>query len=200
LLFLHAASFGIGGAGALLIGAGQAGKSTTVLALGARGHAVLGDDVAAIRTRGCEVLPFPKRLSLRPGPYVSTFGARLRTVPHALVVDPGGTPRTVVRIGTLFPTTSFEPLPLRFAFLLDGFSAQPRVTPCRPDIGSVEELKGVVSESIPAWGFSPGRDLMKFLNVVDVLSKLDCHRLRLGTPQTSAAAIEAMVEAACSST
>jgi hypothetical protein len=200
LLFLHAASFGIGGVGALLIGAGQAGKSTTILALGARGHAILGDDVAAIRIRSGELLPFRKALSLRPGPYVSSFGARLRAIPHACVVGPDGKARTLVRIGTIFPAAQNDALPLRFAFLLGGFSAGPGLIPYRPDIGSVARLKDVVSESVPAWGLSPGRDLMKFLNVVGVLSKLACHRIVLGPPEASAAAIESMMEATCSST
>src|SRR5262245_39692145 len=200
LQFMHAASFGIGGVGALLIGAGQAGKSTTVLALGARGHTIFGDDVAAIRLRGCELLPFRKRLSLRPGRYVASLDSRLRSVPQARVVDPSGIERTLVRISALFATAPPESLPLRFAFVLDGFAAQPQLMPFRPDAGALKQLRGVVSESVPAWGLSPGRDLMKFLNVADVLSKLACHRVRLGTPEASAAAIESMMEATCIST
>jgi hypothetical protein len=156
--------------------------------------------MAAIRVGSGELLPFRKRLSLRPGRYVSSFGPRLRNVPHALAVDPGGTTRTLVHIGALFPRAPAAPHPLRHAFLLDGFSEHPGLTPCRPDIGSVAQLKAVVSESIPAWGLSPGRDLMKFLSVIDVLSRLACHRITLGTPQASAAAIEATMEATCSST
>jgi hypothetical protein len=201
LLFLHAASFGIAGAGALLIGHAQAGKSTTAVALGALGHEIFGDDMAAIRTGSGELLPFRRTLRLRPGPSAAAIGARLRTIPHAFAVDPSGTTRTLVRAGALFPTPPGEALPLRFAFVLDGFATQPCLTPFQPDISSVESLKGVVSESIPAWARSPGRDLMKFLTVVDVLSKLSCHRLRLGTPDASAAAIETMVmEATCNST
>ncbi|GAB3778024.1 hypothetical protein GCM10028796_57870 [Ramlibacter monticola] len=201
LLFLHAASFGVAGAGALLIGAAQAGKSTTALALGARGHAVLGDDMAAIRAGSSELLPFRRTLRLRPGPSVASLAARLGTVPHAFAVDPGGTMRTLVRAGALFATPACRPLPLRFAFVLDGFSTQPCLTPFRPDISSVEPLRGIVSESVPDWGRSPGRDLMKFLTIVDVLSKLSCHRLRLGTPEASASAIETlMMEATCNST
>lgn len=201
LLFLHAASFGIAGTGALLIGHAQAGKSTTAVALGSLGHEVFGDDMAAIRTGSGELVPFRRTLRLRPGPSVASLGARLRTVPHAFTVDPGGTPRTLVRAGALFARAPGEALPLRFAFVLEGFADRPGLTPFRPDIGAVGSLKGVVSESLPAWGRSPGRDLMKFLTVVDVLSKLSCHRLRLGTPEASAEAIETLImEATCNST
>jgi hypothetical protein len=201
VLFLHAASFAIAGAGALLIGHAKAGKSTTAVALGACGHEVLGDDMAAIRTGSVELLPFRRTLRLRPGPCAASLGARLRTVPHAFTVDPSGTPRTLVRASALFAAAARDAIPLRFAFVLDGFDAHPFLTPFRPDIAAAEALKGVVSESMPAWGRSPGRDLMKFLTIVDVLSKLSCHRLRLGTPEASAAAIETLMkETACNST
>jgi hypothetical protein len=198
VLFLHAASFGIGGAGALLIGAGQSGKSTTALALGARGHLVLGDDVAAIRTASRELLPFRKTLSLRSGPHLSPFEARLSAVRHTLVVDPRGATRTLVSIGALFPAARAQVLPLRFAFVLGGFASQPRLTAFQPGVSSVADLKGVVCESLPAWGLSPGRDLMRFLGVISVLSELDCHRIELGTPQATAATIEAVMETTCS--
>jgi hypothetical protein len=200
LLFLHAASFGIAGAGALLVGSGQAGKSTTTLALTARGHSFLGDDVAAIRTRTREILPFPKVVSLRPGPYVRSLGARLRATRHATSVGPDGQARTLVSMGDLFPASAGGVLPLRFVFMLDGFAAHARLTPFRPGIADVKRLKGAVSESIPSWGLSPGRDLMRFLTVLNVLSGLECYLVELGSPEDSAAAIEAVMEGACHST
>jgi hypothetical protein len=197
VLFIHAASFGIAGAGALLVGCGQAGKSTTALALAARGHSFLGDDVAAVRTKTRELLPFPKVVSLRPGPYVRSLEARLRATRHATAVGPDGQTRTLVSMGVLFPSSASRVLPLRFAFLLDGFAAHARLTPFRPEIGDVKRLKAAVSESIPSWGLSPGRDLMKFLAVVNVLSGLDCYLVELGSPENSAAAIEEVMEAVC---
>jgi len=197
VLFMHAASFGIAGVGALLVGCGQAGKSTTALALAARGHSFLGDDVAAVRTRTREILPFPRVVSLRPGPYVRSLEARLRATRHTTAVGPDGQTRTLVSMGVLFPASAGRVLPLRFAFLLDGFAAHARLTPFRPGIGDVKRLKAAVSESIPSWGLSPGRDLMRFLAVVNVLSGLDCHLVELGSPEDSAVAIEDVMEAAC---
>ncbi len=200
VLFLHAASFGIAGAGALLVGCGQAGKSTTALALAARGHMMLGDDVAAIRMQSRELLPFPRAMGLRPGPYVRSLDARLRATRHTTAVGPNGMTRTLVSVGDLFPGSVGRVLPLRFAFLLDGFAVQASLTPFRPEIGDAKRLKAVVSESIPSWGLSPGRDLMKFLTVVNVLSGLNCYRLELGSAEDSAAAIEDLMEATCNST
>jgi hypothetical protein len=200
VLFLHAASFGIAGAGAVLVGWSRSGKSTSALALAARGHDFLGDDVAAIRTRSRELLPFRKTVSLRPGPFVSSLGARLAAAPHTAVVGTDGEARTVVRMRDLFPAAPTGALPLRFAFLLDGFGAQPRLTPYRPSIADAKRLRPVVNGATPSWGLSPGRDLMRFLAIVDVLSALDCYLVELGSPEASVAAIEHVMEAACRST
>lgn len=200
VLFLHGASFGIAGAGALLLGCGKAGKSTTALALLARGHAVLGDDVAAIRMRSREVLPFRKTMSIRPGPPMQFLDARLRAVRHTVVGGDQGALRTLVSIGDLFPASTGSALPLRFAFVLDGFAESTALTQFEPSISDTRSLKAVVSESIPSWGLSAGRDLMRFLTVVNLLSDINCYRIKLGSPEASAAAIQDLMEAPCGST
>ena len=200
VLFLHGASFGIAGAGALLIGCGKAGKSTTALELVARGHAFLGDDVAAIRIRSREVLPFRKAVSVRPDPCMQSLDARLRSVRHTVVGGDKGTLRTLVSIGDLFPGSTGSELPLCFAFVLDGFAESAALTPFEPSIAENRSLKAVVSESIPSWGLSAGRDLMKFLIVVDLLADIKCYRIKLGSPEDSAAAIEGLMETTCGST
>lgn len=199
-LFVHAASFGVAGAGALLIGAGHSGKSTMSLALAARGHAFLGDDMAALRTRTGEVVAFARVMRLRPGPYVSAFAARLRAIQHEVATGGDGAPRTLVSAGDLFPGSVVQALPLRFAFLLDGFATRPKVTPFRPELLDAARLKAVVAESLPFWGISPGRDLLKFLDVLNALARLDCYRVELGSPDDSVSAIEEVMEAACRST
>jgi hypothetical protein len=197
VMFLHAASFGVAGSGALLIAGGRGGKSTTALALAERGHAFLGDDMAAVRTRTCELLPFRKVASLRPGAYVRSFEGRFLSTPHMVAVGPDGEARMLVHMADMFPASAGPELPLRYAFLLDGFGARPRLSPDRPDIGDVRRLRVAVSESLPLWGTSPGRDLMRFLTMVHLLSRLDCYLLELGSPRQSAAAIESAMEAIC---
>ena len=200
VFFLHSASFGVAGAGALLLGHGQAGKSTTALALAARGNTFLGDDLAAIRMATREVLPFPKAMRLRPGPYLASLEARLRGTRHTTAVGDDGLECTFVSMGDLFPESAGHVMPLRFAFLLDGFAAHPRLTPYRPEIVDMKRLRAAVTLSTPYWGLSPGRDLVRFLAVVNVLSRLDCHLVELGSPEDSAAAIEGLMEARCNST
>jgi len=198
VLFLHAASVGIAGAGALIIGPGGAGKSTTALTLAWRGHSFLGDDVAAVRRASGEVLPFPKSAGLRDGPLARSLDARLRDCRRAVVTTRRGVRRTLVRVGDLFPGTLGGPLPLRFAFLLDGFADRARITACRPQLSDVKRLQSVATDRSLAWGISPGRDLMSLLVVVELLSRVTCHLVQLGSPEETAGLIEAAMEVSCS--
>jgi hypothetical protein len=195
VLFLHAASFGIGDAGGLLIGWSGSGKSTTALALAASGHAFLGDDVAAVRIRDRAILPFPRTARLRPGAYVRSLEGRLLAAGGTQAVGEDGLDRTLVSMAALFPRQAPGALPLRHAFLLDGFGDRARLTPYSPRISDLERLRPAVNGATPHWGHSAGRDLLRFLALVDVLSGADCHRVELGTPEETAAAIVAAMEA-----
>ncbi|HEX2827007.1 MAG TPA: hypothetical protein VHP37_11720 [Burkholderiales bacterium] len=197
VLFLHAASVGIAGSGVLLIGASSAGKSTTSLGLAARGHAFLGDDVAAIRLASRELLPLPKAARLRDGPFARSLEPRLRTCRHLRVGGPDGTSRTLVRVGDLFPGSVGGPLPLRYAFLFERFAARAAIEPIRPQLADLTRMKSVVSETIPSWGLSPGRDLMKFLSITRLLSALKCYRVELGSTDETSALIENIVGGVC---
>jgi hypothetical protein len=86
---------------------------------------------------------------------------------------------------------------LRFAFLLDGFGPRPRLTRYRPRIEDVRRLRPVVNGATPSWGHSPGRDLLRFLAVVNVLSRVECHLVELGPPEETVAAIERIMEDGC---
>jgi hypothetical protein len=196
LLFLHAASFGVGNAGGLLMGWSGSGKSTTALALAAAGHAFLGDDVAAVRIRNREILPFPRTVRLRPGAYVRSLERRLLAAGSATAAGEDGLDRTLVSMAALFPRQAPGALPLRHAFLLDGFGDRARLTPYLPRISDLERLRPAVNGATPHWGHSAGRDLLRFLALVDVLSGADCHLVKLGTPEETAASIVAAMEAA----
>jgi hypothetical protein len=62
LLPIHASAVRINGGAVLITGISGAGKSTLAAALGARGHALVTDDVAAVDPNDSRVLPaFPQR-------------------------------------------------------------------------------------------------------------------------------------------
>ncbi len=193
VLFLHAASVGVAGAGALLIGPSRGGKSTTALTLAWRGHTFLGDDVAAVRLATGEILPFPRSAGLRDGPLARLLDERLRACRQVRAAGRHGTFRTLVRVSDLFPASMGGPLPLRFAFLLDGFADRATITAYRPDLGDIKRLQSVAPR-----GISPGRDLMSFLVMVDFLSRLRCHLVQLGSPEETASLLEAAMGGSCS--
>jgi hypothetical protein len=180
----------------LLIGAGHRGKSTTALALAQRGCAFLGDDITAIRLAGNEVLPFPKAAGVREGSFARQIESRVQSCGFTIATGPDGIQRKLVRVGKLFPASRSGPLPLRDAFFLDGFGDRPSITKFQPQLKDIQRLRSVVSESTPFWGNSPGRDLMRFLTVLNLLKRLRCFLVKLGAPQESAIAIEEAM-AAC---
>jgi hypothetical protein len=198
VLFLHAGSVGVAGSGALLIGSTGSGKSTTTLALAGRGHAFLGDDVAAVSLATRQLLPFPRSAGLRAGPLAMSLERQVRTCRPLVAVNRHGVSRTLVRVSDLFPDSGSGPLPLRFAFVLDGFAERAAVSEFRPGLAELRRLRSVVTDTSGAWGLSPGRDLLLFLSVVNLLSSLRCHVVKLGSPEETAAVIEAvMMEGEC---
>jgi hypothetical protein len=197
VLYLHAGSVGIAGSGVLIIAPSNGGKSTTTLALAQRGHAFLGDDVAVVRLATREVLPFPKSASLRDGPLARSLEARVRTCRH-LRASRHGAERTVVRVSDLFPWSVSGPLPLGFAFVLDGLTESAAVSEFRPGLRELAQLHAVATDASASWGLSPGRDLMRFLTVVNLLSQLRCYLVQRGTPDETTRVIEAVImEGAC---
>jgi hypothetical protein len=199
VLFLHAGSVGVSGSGALIVAPTNGGKSTTTLAIARRGHAFLGDDVAAIRVASRELLPFPRSAGLREGPLARSLEAEVRRCRHLRARNRHGIERTVVRVSDLFPWSVSGPLPLRFAFVLDGLAERAAISEFRPGLGDIPRLQALVTDTSASWGLSPGRDLMMFLTVVNLLSGLRCHLVQRGSPEETACAIEAvmMMEEAC---
>jgi serine kinase of HPr protein (carbohydrate metabolism regulator) len=70
MLPIHGASLQIGAAGVVLVGASHSGKTTTSLHLAARGHTLLGDEIALIRLATGAAGP------LRPGAGVDAAAVR----------------------------------------------------------------------------------------------------------------------------
>jgi hypothetical protein len=195
--FLHAGTVGIGGVGALLIAPSGGGKSTTALAVARRGHAFLGDDVAAVRVDAREVLPFPRAAGLRDGPLARSLEPQVRACRPLRVRQRSGAERTLVRVSDLFPWSVSGPLPLRFAFVLDALAEQATLEDFRPGLDERARLQCIATDTSTAWAVSPGRDLMLLLSVVSLLSGLRCHLVHRGTPDATAGLIEAaMMEGA----
>lgn len=196
VLFVHAASVGIRGCGSLLIGRTQKGKSTVSLALASRGHAFLGDDVAAVRVQSRELMPFRRAASIRPGPRAS--GLDELVAQHAYDSERlfDGTRRQWVQVRQILPQAAGHTVPFRCAFFFRGFADTPAVTPFTPTLQDMEWLILLSYEHTvgASWGFTPGRRMMKFLVLLEILKHVRCYFLDVGPPDETARLIEETTE------
>lgn len=190
LAFFHSASVGVGGVGALLIAPSHGGKTTTALTLAWRGHALLGDDIAAVRLGTRELLPFRQSFGVRDGPLPAELRDRLATCPYTLQDGENGQPQLLLQAGDVFAPPR-EAIPLRFAFVLEGFGDMAALRPFTPGLAETARLKSITMGGMTAvWGPNPGRQLVRYLAVVHLLSTLTCFAVELGPPAATAALIE----------
>ncbi len=118
--FFHAATVAIGKCGVMLSGDKGAGKSTLSLALAARGHGFLGDELGTIHSGTGTVLPFPRAVSIRLGPQAQAVAQYLRHNQVERETLPDGTDRLRVPVARIFPNAAATaPVALTHAFFLD---------------------------------------------------------------------------------
>lgn len=145
-LFFHAASVGVQGRGALLVGPKGAGKSTLALALAARGHDFLGDETACYLPASGTIIPLRRPVAIKPGPRAQAVDealARLKALP-----EPDGIVR--MDVDELLRVSPAEPLPLRAILFLDGFGAAPRMEPATPGRDDLARLQPLSSSLVAA--------------------------------------------------
>ena len=195
LMVLHAAALALGDAGILLAGPSRAGKTTTAAHLAARGHALLGDEMALVRMSSGELLPLRRSMSLRPGPRTPELTARLAGL------DARPTPLSrgktgPIRVDCLFPGSRPDPVRLGGVFFLDGFSAAPSVTPFRLSLEDkdVFEFLSANDTALISWGLTPARRTLRLLALKHLLARLPCWRLKIGSPAETAGLIERTME------
>ncbi len=189
LLFFHAGSIGIGNHGVLLVGPKGAGKTTLSLALAARGHAFLGDEIAGVRVQSLELVPVRRSLAVRDGPRAAEVSRALDREEAPYEPFPDGTQRRRSYARALFPETGAAPTPLRQIIFLRGFGAEARletVQPGREHLGLLTPLGATM------WGMNPIQRARDFLSVV---TRVRCSTLTLGPPDETATLLEQSLEA-----
>ncbi len=77
VIFFHASALGIYGEGTVFVGPSGGGKSTTAMALAARGHNFLSDEVGAYVPATGELVPFRRPVGIKPGPRASSVERNL---------------------------------------------------------------------------------------------------------------------------
>lgn len=194
VLQIHAASVGIGGRAALLMGHGGAGKTTLSLALASRGHPFFGDNQACIRIRSREVLPFRRSASIKPGPRAQAINEALEEQPGEKIDLPGGRSITLMRVGNSFPATDSPALPLGAFFYLRSIGDHPTLERFSPAMTNQAFLSRLTSDPMSVYGVSPSRRLMNVMILMDILSGVPCFFVDAGKPEETAALIEETME------
>ena len=183
-LFFHAASVAVGGRGALLVGPKGTGKSTTSLALAARGHEFLGDETACYLPSSGELLPFRRPVGIKPGPQsdaVRDALARLR--PRA---DEDGLVR--VPVERLFPSVAPRPAPLSNVLFLSGFGEHPELSPIRAGREELASLQPIASTLVS------GPATRRVFEMIRLIQSAACYRLVAGDPDQTARLLEKELE------
>lgn len=179
-LFFHAATVAVAGRGALLVGPKGSGKSTTALALAARGHVLLGDETACYVPADRTVLPMRRPVGVKPGPRA---GAVAEGIARAgLVPQEDGILRADV--STLLPAGEASPVPLRSVVFLRGFAEAPDVAPIeagREELAALQPLACSLVDAPPA---------RRVFEMVRLFEGLRVFRLHPGDPDETAALLE----------
>ncbi len=195
LLFVHAASIEIRGAGVLLIGPTGSGKTTTALTLAARGHGYLGDDMAALHAESVSLLPLRSTANLRPGPHPRALAAHVEAGRwEPLHTD--GQPRLRLCVTDLFPDSAAVRVPLRRVLFLRRFAPIPALEPFAATVEAMGSLSplGLNKALWLAWGTTPQRRLLQFMLFMRLLARLRCAWLDAGDIELTADLIERTME------
>jgi hypothetical protein len=180
-IFFHASALGMFGEGTIFIGPAGAGKSTTSLALAARGHNFLSDEIAGyIPARG-ELMPFRRPVGIKPGPRAAAVERGLAPA-VAERIDRDGFLR--VDIESLFPVQPPKAVPLRRIVFLRGFAKHPslqRITPGRPEIVELQPLMS---------SFLNSSHSRRVFELTRMLSSTKVYQLHPGEPDATAMYLE----------
>lgn len=183
-MFFHAATVAVRGHGLMLCGNKRSGKTTIALALAARGHPLLGDEIAAVRLASRGLLPVRRALGVRDGPSSSAAAARLAAVGGDRVTYPDGETRLRVQVESAFPQPVPREVPIGAIVLLDGFAEVPELEALGVGSGARRILTPLAAT---LWGPVGGARTMQLLRL---LGATPGYILRAGTPDDSATCLE----------
>jgi hypothetical protein len=180
-IFFHASALGIYGEGTIFVGPGGAGKSTTALALTARGHNFLSDEVAGYLPATGELMPFRRPVGIKPGPRASAVAHSL-TPAIAERIERDGFIR--VDVDTLFPVQPPRPVPLRRIVFLRGFAERPALDRISPGRREIVELQPLMSSFLNA------PHSRRVFELTRLLASAKVYQLCPGEPDTTAQYLE----------
>jgi hypothetical protein len=200
ILPVHGATVQIGDAAAILVGASHSGKTTMALQLAARGHSLLGDEIALVRLASREVVPFRRSVNVRAGPHGHELAAALGLSAGRNGASSPSQLTGTHRITALFPGRAARPTRLRAAFFLAGFADQPAREAFQLTLDRDDVIGWITMPEIAycSWGLAQTRRAFRLMVLRQALSQTPCWLLKVGRPEDTAALIErTMEELAC---
>ena len=184
MLFFHAASIGIEGRGVMIVGPKASGKTTTAMALAARGHAFLGDEMAAVNRTTKVMLPFRRAVSVRRGPRARRVDHQLARCRYPVEVFPDGGERTLVNMASMFPEAGDAPATLSCLLFLRQFADRPAAVPFAFGLEHFQMLSPLACSM---WGVPVGARMM---DLSRLLRGVRCYLLDPGQPEDTADLVE----------
>jgi hypothetical protein len=181
VIFFHASALGIFGEGTIFVGPSGGGKSTTSMALAARGHNFLSDEVGAYVPATGELLPFRRPVGIKPGPRAT---AVQRGLPHSASeqIEREGFYR--VDVDAIFANEPAKPVPLRRIVFLRGFAEHPTLERIKPGREEIVELQPLMSSFLNA---SHSR---RIFELTRLLGTAKVYQLHPGNPDETAIYLE----------
>ncbi len=190
VLAFHAASVSVGGRGVMACGPKRAGKTTLALALGARGHPLLGDEIAAVRLDTAELLPMRRSLAVRDGPASAAAREALERLGPLMETFPDGEVRARAGVTALLGTGTPDRVPLTVVLLLRSFAPRAAAEAVAP---SPEVLSRLTPLGASRWGRGPGQLVMTLLRMT---ARMRIFHVDAGSPDETADLVERLMETA----
>jgi hypothetical protein len=158
------------------------------MSLAARGHALFGDEVAALRLTDRSLLPFRRSLSMRDGPSSAATAPLLDQASVTVERSPDGEIRRRLPAALVSPRPVPERAPLTSVVILRQFSARSEIR--RKPL--TRELIGALTPMAASlWDRPAGATA---LQLVRALSSVTCYDMDAGPPDEAADAIEHLME------
>lgn len=189
VVFFHAASVRIGRRGLMACGPKRSGKTTLALGLAARGHVVLGDEVAAVRTDDRSLIPFRRSVAARAGPRTAAASALVARAGGVVELFPDGEARTRLAMEAVSPAAPPDRTPLTALVILRSIVPKTQVRPAavRPEL-----LGALTPLAASLWGRPAGATALRLLRL---LSGVRVFEIDSGPPDELVDRVEQLMEA-----
>jgi hypothetical protein len=181
VIFFHASALGIYGEGTAFVGPSGGGKSTISMALAARGHNFLSDEVGAYVPETGELLPFRRPVGIKPGPRAVAVERGLPPSAAALIERDGFYRVDVDAIIAIEPARA---LPLRRIVFLRGFAERPSLERIKPGRREIVELQPLMSS------FLNQSHSRRIFELTRLLATAKVYQLYPGDPDVTALYLE----------